>query len=140
MFGLRGAIYLIAIAAVFLAGRHMGRLEVTAIWGKEKAVLAAQALEREGRYVAQLSQAAAQDRANRDELDRLRSAPHPRLLCHSTPAVQVPPTSDTAPAGGGALPQAAEFDPSAAIYATVADPADTLVENCRSAMALWPRE
>jgi hypothetical protein len=136
---LREVALIAIIVTIFFSARHMGRQEIELRWDAEKLRVAEQIAREESNYARQLQTARDQAVEARGELDRLRAAPHPRLLCHAAPAVPAPGAApDAGTAGGGVLPQDAGYDPSPSLY-RLADEADDAVVNCREALAKWPR-
>ena len=143
------ALLLVAVATVlWFAGYHAGSAryqhlrdmdQLTAFAAANKQLVANMAKELQ--YEQQLRQVSAQALANRRELDRLRSAPHPRILCHQAPSDTVS-GSTASPSGGaagdGSLSQAIESDPTDALF-KLADEADDAIETARNALAQWPK-
>lgn len=146
------AFAIIAIALViWFSGVHHGGGTCQAKWDKQSLVDSqivtneqAKRINEEHRYELQLRAATDQAVAHRAELDRLRAAPHPSVLCHAAPessgsplpGVPASPVPDAAAARP--VPPNIDFDPSERLYAEVADAADYAVEACRDALARWP--
>lgn len=128
------------VVTVFMSGRNMGRQEIRGLWDADKALKTQQVASQERDYAAQISAVQAKAVADRVELERLRAAPVSRVMCRSTTpaAVHGAPAAASSPAtGAGELSPSVEFDPTDALYAE-ADRADTIVEDCREALARWP--
>lgn len=142
-------LWILLVVVIWLSGDFHGRGVIKAQWAAQKTAesvaLTAERnkwIKQEQMYANQIAQANSDRDHNRALLARLRSAPHPRLLCHtasgSGPVPSIPAQAGGGPPGSGQLPAGTEFDPSTDLYAE-ADRADTLVESCRDALARWPK-
>lgn len=145
------AFAIIAIAVViWFSGVHHGGAYVQAKWDKQNLVDAqlvtneqAKRINEEHRYELQLRAASDQAVAHRAELDLLRAAPHPRVLCRATPAggsgpvPGVPGDSAAHTSGNGLLPQAFGRDLANDLYLLV-DDADDAIETARNTLGQVP--
>lgn len=145
------AFAIIAIAVViWFSGVHRGGAYVQAKWDRQELAAAeliageqAKRIKEEQSYELQLRAATDQAVAHRAELDRLRAAPHPRLVCHAATAGSSSPVS-SAPAnpaarapGDGLLPPAVRRDIANDLY-LLADDADDAIETARNYQARVP--
>lgn len=137
---IRDVALLAVVFTVFMAGRNMGRQEVEGRWNAQKLQTAQQIASQERDYANQLQAARNQAVENRRELDSLRAAAHPRLLC-TRPGVPASTPGSSAPGeppGAGTLSPDAGFDPTERLYRDVADAADDIIEQCRIALSSIP--
>lgn len=143
---------LVAIATMLFYGGYHARgvkeapklAKLTTDLSQSKAVIEQQQdqLIWERKYELQLQSAARQAAADRDELNRVRSAPRARIVCVRTPADSGPVPGETggaasSAAGSGSVPQAAGFDPTAKLY-QLADDADDSIESIREFISRLP--
>jgi hypothetical protein len=123
-------LWILLVLVIWFSGDFHGRGVIEAKWNAQKIQDKANLEKERELYAKQITDANDERDENRALLDRIRSAPKPRILCYRA---NVPTSHNIGadnPPSSGELPQGTGYDISPDLYKE-ADRADTLVEQFR---------